>query len=813
MNIFEAEAPKYWAVGLPVIPLRYHDKMPSINGWQLFADKFPEEEEQQAWMYNYPEGNLGLVLGPVSGLIAIDIDAIDPVVVDAIEKILPPSPWLRVGAKGSMRVYKYNGQRTTRIKGPNGEMLVEILSKGTQFVLPPSIHPATKKPYTANGHLYELLDRIVPLPMHFEELLRSALASVGVEVQVGEKAKVATFVPAGARDNAMVTMAGIQSRGVCRGERTLLEALAEMKFWVENFTENVIGDPLSVDKAQGKLIEFLIRDVTGERKHALPPGWDDGLTDDDKVKMGLSFTADDELWDGKRILTYLAAEFERFEDPSNSGWTSAVDVALAKLASGQGSMSLLDEERVQRFIVAQSKGTLSTSVLKKQVNMLRKGDITGENHQEIAIKVDEYISQYGELRWDAGNFWQWNGANWEMKSDKEIQLIIQREFGFYPACKRLSDYVGVLKALAVNLHGSKGGLQDGNHRGLNFANGFLNENLELVPHDPEWGMTYTLPYRYMPELAGHMPKFNEYLVDSWGEDPDFGDKVLALQEAMGVTLFGAACRQQRAFCLIGQAGSGKSRILSILRGLVPPQTASSIPPSDWGDKYLPAGLFGKIINFAGELSESRQIPGEKFKEIVEGTTITSQHKNMPPFEFAPIAAHWFGSNHNPKTRDTSEGFVRRWLFLEWNHKVPAHKINRNLDQEILQFEREAIVAWAVEGYQRLQQNGDFTLPMSHLARADQMAQDNNTVRYFLQSNPKVRVGSHRTEGSISELELFGEYWNFCISTNTAPRVGQKVFHNMMKELQEILGFKQRVRATDQGHTECFYEFISLDGKR
>lgn len=34
-------------------------------------------------------------------------------------------------------------------------------------------------------------------------------------------------------------------------------------------------------------------------------------------------------------------------------------------------------------------------------------------------------------------------------------------------------------------------------------------------------MTYTLPYRYTPENAGHMPMFDQFLNDCWATDPDY----------------------------------------------------------------------------------------------------------------------------------------------------------------------------------------------------------------------------------------------------------------------------------------------------
>lgn len=806
MNIFETEAPKYWAKGLPAIPLMKNHKRPAINRWQTYADTMPTEEERQAWLHNFADGNIGLPMGPASGLVAIDIDTEDLSVIRVLEAVLPKSPWIRVGKKGSVRVYRYSGQRTTRIKGSDGAMICEILSKGTQFVLPPSIHPDTGRAYSANCNLIDVLPLIPELPVHFEDIIRGALRDIGIEVAVGGSTKVSVFVPAGARDSAMTAHAGILARSVTRGERTLMEALNEIVHWVESFVEKVIGDEMSTHKAQMKLVEFLVRDVTGPRGISLPPGWDEGLSDEDRARLGLEFTEENEVWDKDRIVEYLASEFARHGKPDVPGWAAAVDVALSQIAKCDGRLSLLDEERILRIIQQQSNNTVSIGTLKKQILVLRKGDIEGTNHNEIAKKVEEYINQFGEVRFDAGCFWQWKGAHWEKADSQEILRIIQNEFGFYPACKRQSDYFGVMKVLSANV--SKP-LRIASVNGLNFANGFLNDKLELIDHNPDYGMTYTLPYRYMPELEGHMPIFNQYLQDSWGDDPDFEDKIEALQEAMGATLFGVGTRYQRAICLIGQPGSGKSRIIGILRGLVPREVVSSIPPQDWADKYLPAEMFGKLINFAGELSENKPIPGAIFKQIVGGEDISAQRKNQQPFDFAPYCAQWFSSNFIPKTKDTSDGFNRRWLFLEWSRRVSSDKKIADLDQVILEYEREAIVAWAVKGFERLIKNGDYTLPTSHMGIVDQMASDNNSVRYFLSESHRITVGKDKTKGEITETTLHGEYWSFCIGTGTAQRVSLKAFHQMMNELQAVFGFEKFTRVTPNGHLENMYRFITL----
>jgi putative DNA primase/helicase len=810
MTIFRDNAPAHWNAGLPVIPLISGQKRPAIPRWQLFSDKMPNADEQRVWLETFPDGNMGLPMGPASGLVAIDIDTDDQKVLGVLDRILPKTPWTRVGKKGMVRIYKFDGERTNRIKnGDDGSMICEILSKGTQIVLPPSIHPDTGRPYVANAPLYDVIHAVPRLPMNIEDLIRSALADIGINVSVGGGGgKTVAFVPAGARDNQMVYMAGLFARAVLRGERSLLDVLGEMNAWVSNFVEKVIGDELSVEKAQAKVVEFLVRDVTGERRAALPIGWDEGLSPEDKEKLGLTFTQDDEKWSVDKILDHLTAEFERFPDQNSPGRMTAVDVALDRIARAEGSMSVLDEERVLRFIQQNSANTLTVGTLRKQMATLRRGDIAGESHQEIAAAVVKYVSKYGELRHFAGQFWQWKGACWERVEESFLQKIIATEYGAYPACKRYSDYQGVMKVMMSEVFKE---LKQDPISGLNFANGFLTEDLDLIPHNPDHGMTYVLPYRYMPELAGHMPIFQQYLNDSWSEDADYMDKMAALQEAIGASLFQNAPVYQRAFCLFGQPGSGKSVMSTIVRGLCPDNSVSSIAPHDWADKFLPIQMYGKVINFAGELSENKFIPGDIFKQIVEGEAITGQNKNEDPFQFRPLCAQWFNSNHLPKTKDSSDGFNRRWLILEWNKRVPTDKQVPELANIILEYEKEALVAWAVEGFRRLKKNRNYTLPTSHMACIDQMATDNNSVRYFLTVSPRVLIDRTDKENppSTSATALHGEYWSFCIGIGTAQRVSMQSFLRMMRELQPVFGFEEIHKANSNGSQEVIYLYIRL----
>jgi hypothetical protein len=144
MGVFSEYAPAYWFAGLPVMPCK--GKRPVIAGWQRLCDVMPTPEEQAAWIAQYPDHNIGLPLGWASGMVAVDIDTDNPAEIVAIKATLPPSRYERIGRKGCALFYQYNGEKNFSISGK-----VDFLSSGKQVILPPSIHPDTKQPYSWTG--------------------------------------------------------------------------------------------------------------------------------------------------------------------------------------------------------------------------------------------------------------------------------------------------------------------------------------------------------------------------------------------------------------------------------------------------------------------------------------------------------------------------------------------------------------------------------------------------------------------------------------------------------------------------------------
>ena len=164
----------------------------------------------------------------------------------------------------------------------------------------------------------------------------------------------------------------------------------------------------------------------------------------------------------------------------------------------------------------------------------------------------------------------------------------------------------------------------------------------------------------------------------------------------------------------------------------------------------------------------------------------AQHKGRDRFSFKPRCAHWFASNHIPKTRDTSSGFNRRWLILTFNRPVPLEKRILNIAEAIVAEEREAIVAWAIGALPQLVARREYTLPASHGERIQELAGQNNSVYFFLAQSGRVQAGP-KTLGDVSGArisadELFLEYESFCRRAGFARGVGRAKFLMGMREL-------------------------------
>lgn len=788
MGIFSETAPKLWELGLPVMPLQPKAKEPVVKKWQYLSERMPTPEEQSFWLKNYADGNIGLPLGAQSGCVALDIDTDDPALINLIESYVPLSPWQRIGKKGKVLMFKFTGQKTFRIKTIEGDTICELLSSRTQVVLPPSIHPDTKKPYHATCDLAQVVRDLPTLSPEIETVLRTAFMDYGITLSHSGWTRTTDYVSHGSRDVKMTSMAGFFANGVTRGELSVKEAINRMYAWYSSCVEKVAGDDVDIEKGIKNMLSFLVQDVIGPKNKVLPKGWDEGLTEQEKKDYGLLFDTEMEEWDYEKLKSYLFDQFSKYGEDSVQR-TEAIEYILKRM-SRSPSLTSLDEDRLLKYI-AQSCKFIQLSAVKKRLQELKAGKVKGLNHTEIAKAILEEFQKVSPICFHRDVLWRWNGSNWEILPEHEILSRIANDYGSLPAATRANDHKGILKIIQTLV---RQGLPVANVEGVNFANGYVTVKGEIKPHSPEYGMTYTLPYRYVVENSQSLhaaPRFNDFLYSCWGQEPDYYERVQVLREAIAVTLFGLGPAFTRAILLYGLASTGKSQLLKIVERLLPPEAVSYVPPYDFDDKFKVTLLSNSIMNVCGELKETQKIPGASFKQIVDGSTLTGQYKNRPIFNFAPKATHWYASNYTPKSDDATEGFNRRWVILSFRRIVRKEERVLNIGDIIAAEEREAIASWAVGTISDLLNKRDFSLPPSHYDKIKEMISENDSLFFFLisEKGPRLIKKPLETTAKIHLDKLYEEYSAFCYAQRSVKPVGLRRYYQRLQELSYFMGFK------------------------
>ena len=211
MSPFLSAVEAYRDVGLAVIPTAGQTKNPTVKNWTRFASILPSEEDVRTWKNQYGNANVYLPTWQAVGnmrLVAIDVD--NDEYVPAIKAILWDG---RSGARVAKRGKKgltifvlasatdeFGGKvAAKRFGAPD----VEVLAENCGTVLPPSIHPDTKKQYEWIGG--SLLDtKLSSLPIISWSFMDEVAALVGGDYELFKAMNEASAASqGGGRDNAL----------------------------------------------------------------------------------------------------------------------------------------------------------------------------------------------------------------------------------------------------------------------------------------------------------------------------------------------------------------------------------------------------------------------------------------------------------------------------------------------------------------------------------------------------------------------------------------------------------------------------------
>lgn len=133
-----------------VIPINPRNKRPLLSSWKRYQKNHPTVEELNRWWTKWPNANIGVVTGKISGIIVFDTDK--PEAVEYLKKHggIPPT-WQAKTKKGYHFYFRYPSDEIDENEELRGVRLhdvgLDVQSDGRYVIAPPSVHPT--------GALYE----------------------------------------------------------------------------------------------------------------------------------------------------------------------------------------------------------------------------------------------------------------------------------------------------------------------------------------------------------------------------------------------------------------------------------------------------------------------------------------------------------------------------------------------------------------------------------------------------------------------------------------------------------------------------------
>lgn len=286
-----------------------------------------------------------------------------------------------------------------------------------------------------------------------------------------------------------------------------------------------------------------------------------------------------------------------------------------------------------------------------------------------------------------------------------------------------------------------------------------------------------------PDPTMPTPKWTRFLAETFAGTPELTQYV---QRIIGLALIGKVLQQEFYF-FHGAGANGKSVLLNVIRNILgtgPTGYATTLQPATFtqgADRRHPADiatLQGTRLAFTSETEQSDKFSESRIKMLTGADNITARYMNRDFFEFTPSHTLIMVSNFEPEVLTGGNAFWRRVKKIPFNHIVPEHARNTNLENELLE-EAPGILAWALAGTQDYLQHG-MEEPLEVVAATRKYELEQDTVRLYVEEC--CALAEHTQAGYVvTVVKLRNEYETWCRRNSYEP-VSAKALTQRLKSL-------------------------------
>ena len=365
------------------------------------------------------------------------------------------------------------------------------------------------------------------------------------------------------------------------------------------------------------------------------------------------------------------------------------------------------------------------------------------------------------LLFSAAAFWKYDGRGlWVRETttlaiEKTVREAMRSCGGAELITKaRVSSIIGLAKSVRYcnveQMNSQPSGV-------VSVSNGLLDTKTgELLPHRANYLLNTQIPHPWVP--GAQCPTWLAWLLE---RHPDEETRN-CIQELFGYCL-ATDINFHVFFFFYGDGGTGKSTCVSVLEDLIGENNRVSIQLEELDNAFMRSQLAGKSLYLCKELTTKSFQHIGLIKAIVSGDPIPVDVKYAQPYDFRPFGRMVMESNVIATTPDSSGGFSRRFVQIDWERPIPRDKMDFNLVDKF-KAEMPGILGWAMEGLKRLRERGHFHLTKKSEASRDQLLRHRSQVQSFLDSG---HVYEHAS-CIVPTKRIFLRYEDWCEEFDVVP---------------------------------------------
>jgi putative DNA primase/helicase len=333
---------------------------------------------------------------------------------------------------------------------------------------------------------------------------------------------------------------------------------------------------------------------------------------------------------------------------------------------------------------------------------------------------------------------------------------------------------------------------------INVENGFLNvRTRQLFPHSPDLLSTIRIPVTFDPQAG--CSGIDKFIGEVFPEDA-----IPLAWEILG-DLLTPDRSVQKAICLLGEGGNGKSVFLDLATRFAGSENVCHLSLQRLeADRFSAARLYGKLANICTDLPGERLTSSAMFKAITGCDRITAEVKYRDSFEFMPFARLLFSANRLPGSNDASQAFFDRWLIVPFANRF--RQTRREIPRRILEWrlcspmELSGALNKALDGLERVRKCFRFTEPRDSRVELKRYQAANDLLAAWLDE--------HTVAGPdevVPQSDLHRAYSSYCRQSSRRP-ASKQMFGRRLRALRPGIESTQRTVA---GQRAWMYTGIDL----